>query len=397
LSRAFTATAAEGKTVASRAKILMVHNYSSWGGNLATVLALCRELPSRGFDVALAAPRGQRYVYRFREAGVPTFDAEIKSKYDVAASRRYAALVRGEGFDVVHTHTRRADFVAALGGRRAGAAVVSTQHGQINLERYTLREKRDLAARVYGFCLRRFFDKHVAVSAEIADELRVRCGVDPARIVNIPNGVDAAPFIGAGRDRLSFRYEIGAPRWAVVATAVASLDVKGHADLLPAVAAVAKDGVDIRLAVVGEGHRGGPLIIEQAEELGIADRVRVLGFRDDVPRVLAGSDVFVLPTPSEGLSLAIMEAMAAGLPVVATAVGGNPELVEPGITGLLVPAGDPAALAEALRRLAREPGLRRAMGRAARSRVVLDFTVEKMADRYAALYGELLRAKGARV
>jgi glycosyltransferase involved in cell wall biosynthesis len=374
----------------------MVHNYSSWGGNLATVLTLCRELPSRGFDVALAAPAGQPYVSRFRAAGVPTFDAEITSKYDVKAGRRYAELVRREGFHIVHTHTRRADFVAAWGGRRAGAAVVSTQHGQINLERYTLREKRDLAARFYCFCLRRLFDRHVAVSAEIADELRDRCGVNGAKVVNIPNGIHAEPFLRAAGDRLSFRHEIGAPRWAVVATVVASLDVKGHDELLEAAAAVAKEGVDLRLAVVGEGHRGRPLIIKKAEELGIAARVRVLGFRDDVPRVLAGSDLFVLATPSEGLSLAIMEAMAAALPVVATAVGGNPELVEPGITGLLVPAGDAAALARALRELARDPSRRRAMGRAGRSRVVLEFTAAKMADRYAALYDDVLAARRAR-
>lgn len=379
-----------------RPKILMVHNYSSWGGNLATVLTLCAELPSRGFDVALAAPEGQPYLSRFRDAGVPIFDAEIKSKYDVAASGRYAALVRREGFDVVHTHTRRADFVAARGGRRAGAVVVSTQHGQINLDRHTLEEKRDLAARFYCFCLRRYFDRHVAVSAEIAAELRNRCRVDGAKVINIPNGIDAAPFIRAAGDRLSFRHEIGAPRWALVATVVASLDSKGHDELLEAVAAVAREGFDLRLAVVGEGHWGEPLITKRAEELGIANRVHVLGFRDDVPRVLAGSDLFVLPTPSEGLSIAIMEAMAAGLPVVATAVGGNPELVEPGITGLLVPAGDAGALAAALREIAGDPGRRREMGRAARSRVVLDYTAEKMADRYAALYEGLLSARGAR-
>jgi glycosyltransferase involved in cell wall biosynthesis len=379
-----------------RPKILMVHNYSSWGGNLATVLTLCDELPSRGFDAALAAPEGQPYVSRFRDAGVPTFDAEIKNKYDLTASARYAALVRRESFDVVHTHTRRADFVAARGGRRAGAVVVSTQHGQINLDRHTLEEKRDMAARFYCFCLRRYFDRHVAVSAEIAAELRNRCRVDGAKVVNIPNGIDAAPFIRAAGDRLSFRHEIGAPRWALVATVVASLDSKGHDELLEAVAAAARDGVDLRLVVVGEGHWGEPLIIKRAEELGIANRVHVLGFRDDVPRVLAGSDLFVLPTPSEGLSIAIMEAMAAGLPVVATAVGGNPELVEPGITGLLVPAGDAGALAAALREIAGDPRRRREMGRAARSRVVLDYTAEKMADRYAALYEGLLSARGAR-
>lgn len=379
----------------ARAKVLMVHNYSSWGGNLATVLALCERLPARGLDVALAAPSGQPYVTRFKDAGVPTFEAEVKGKYDVRSYRRYSELVKREGFDVVHTHTRRADFVAALGGRLAGAATVSTQHGQINLDRHTLREKRDLAARFYCFCLRNFFDKHVGVSAEIADELRSRCRVPAAKVTHIPNGLEAAPFVEAGGERLAFRHKIGARRWTVVATVVASLDSKGHGDLLAAVAELVADGVDLILLIAGEGHWGRPVIGKAAAELGIADRVHLLGFRDDVPRVLAGSDVFVLPTPSEGLSIAIMEAMAAALPVVATAVGGNAELVEPGRTGYLVPAGDVAALAEALRVLARDPVKRRAMGRAARSRVTLDFTADKMADRYAGLYEELLRKKGA--
>jgi glycosyltransferase involved in cell wall biosynthesis len=373
----------------------MVHNYSSWGGNLATVLALCRGLPARGFDAALAAPSGQVYVTRFKEAGVPTFDAEIKSKRDVRSYRRYAELVKEENVDVLHTHTRRADFVAALGGRRAGAAVVSTQHGQINLDRHTLEEKRDLSARFYSFCLRNYFDKHVAVSAEIADELRTRCRVAADKVTHIPNGLDATPFVEAAGERLAFRHEIDAPRWAVVATVVASLDSKGHGDLLAAVAELAKEGVDIRLVVAGEGHWGGPIIAKAAADLGIEKRVHLVGFRDDVPRILAGSDVFVLPTPSEGLSIAIMEAMAAALPVVTTTVGGNPELVEHGRTGYLVPVGDTAALADALRQLARDPVKRKAMGRAGRSRVTLEFRVDKMVDRYAEMYEDLLRKKGA--
>ncbi len=379
-----------------RARVLMVHNYSSWGGNLATVLALCRGLPARGFGTALAAPAAERYVSRFRAAAVPVFDVEIKGKYDIWAIRRYFTLVRGEGFDIVHTHTRRADFVAALAGRLAGAAVVSTQHGQINLARDTLAVKDDFAARFYSFCLRKLFDRHVAVSAEIGDELGERCGVRAEVISRIPNGLDVAPFDAAAAERRRVRRELGAPRWAVVATVVASLDAKGHRDLLPAVAEVVARGVDLRLVVVGEGHWGGPQIRKAAAQLGIARRVTLLGFRDDVPRLLAGSDIFVLPTPSEGLSVAILEAMAAALPVITTPVGGNTELVEPERTGLLVPVGDVRAWTEALYYLARAPELRRAMGQAGRARVAWEFTVEKMLDGYAQMYEGLLRARGRR-
>jgi glycosyltransferase involved in cell wall biosynthesis len=378
---------------AARPKVLMVHNRSSWGGNLGVVLALCRGLPARGFDVALAAPADEEYVGRFRAAGVPVFDAAVRHKYDAAAYRRYARLIRGEGISVVHTHTRRADFVAGAAGRAAGRVVVSTQHGQLNLERWTLKPQNNFTARFYAWCLRRFFDRHVAVSAEIAAELRERCHVPAAKVTHIPNGIDAAAFAPAADARRSFRAEVGAARWTVVIAVVGSLDVKGHDDLLAATAAVVAEGVDARLVVVGTGWRGGPAIATRAAALGLTSRIHLLGFRDDVPRILAGSDIFVLPSLSEGLSIAIMEAMAASLPVVATAVGGNGELVAEGRTGFLVPARDARALAAAIGALAREPGLRREMGRAGAARVGWEFTATKMLDRYAALYRELLAAR----
>jgi len=151
-----------------------------------------------GFEVHLAAPAGQAYVGRFVAAGVPVHHAEIKSKYAIGAVRRYVTLIRRRGFSIVHTHTRRADFVAALAGRVAGAVVVSTQHGQVNLDRKTLAPKKDVAARFYAFCLRNLFHRHVAVSAEVAGELTGRCRVAPAKVVHIANGIDPAPFVAAG-------------------------------------------------------------------------------------------------------------------------------------------------------------------------------------------------------
>lgn len=372
----------------------MVHNYSSWGGNLAMVRALGRGLPERGFEVALAAPAGEAYRKRFREAGIPLYDAAIETKFDLAAVSRYVKIIRAGGFNVVHTHTRRADFVAALAGKRAGVKVVSTQHGQINLERRSLSVDTGPSARFYAWCLRSLFDRHVAVSAEIAAELRERCGVRADLVTHIPNGLDAAPFAPSPADRVAFRREIEAPRWAVVATIVASLDSKGHDDLLVAAAEVARAGVDIRVVAVGEGQWGRPEIERRARELGLAAKVHLLGFRADIPRILAGSDLFVLPTLSEGLSIAIMEAMAAGLPVVTTAVGGNAELVAEGVTGFLVPPADPRALAAAMSALAHDPGRGRAFGQAGRARILADFTMDRMLNAYARMYWELLNAGG---
>jgi glycosyltransferase involved in cell wall biosynthesis len=132
----------------------------------------------------------------------------------------------------------------------------------------------------------------------------------------------------------------------------------------------------------------------KALSLGLADVVTFAGIRSDVPQILAALDVFVLPSLWEGMPNAILEAMAAGLPVVATAVGGTPEVVADGKTGLLVPSHNPAAMAEAMERLLRSPDLRHRMGQAGREQVLQHFTVERMVAQTQKLYQQLLAAKG---
>src|SRR5204863_7471061 len=137
----------------------------------------------------------------------------------------------------------------------------------------------------------------------------------------------------------------------------------------------------ITLLVAGDGDER-ERVERRARELALpADRVRFLGFRRDVPRLLAASDFFVLPSRTEGLPLCLLEAMAQGLPAIATPVGGVPEVIEEGITGLLTPVEDPAALAEAIRRLAAEPALRARMGAAAQRRAAEEFSFAEMTGR----------------
>jgi len=169
---------------------------------------------------------------------------------------------------------------------------------------------------------------------------------------------------------------------------VARLDPqKGLHDLVAAAALVP----EARVMVVGEGPERRALETRIAH-LGLGDRVHLLGFRSDVPDLLAGSDLFVLPSLFEGLPLSILEAMAAGKPVVATAIGGNDEAVVDGATGLLVPPGDPRALADAIRALLRDPERRRRLGEAGRRRAEAEFSAPAMVRRVAAVYDELLAA-----
>ncbi|UCE27373.1 MAG: glycosyltransferase family 4 protein [Candidatus Coatesbacteria bacterium] len=369
--------------------VLMVHNYSSWGGNLATVLALCAGLREHGVNVLAAFPASQPYVARFLDAGITVFDAEVRSKWDVGSVARYRRIIRKNRVDVVHTHTRRADMAAGIAGRDGRTATITTHHGQINLDGTTFEFKNDISARVYNYILRKFFAVNVAVSEEIAHELYENCGVPVERIRRIPNGIDPEPFT-APVNREAVRAEYGFAPGHVVVTLVGSIDRKGHRELTEAVAVLRSDFPDARYLYVGEGPRERE-VAEQVSLLGVGDVVRMTGFVDDVPAVLAASDVFCLPSYSEGLSISVMEAMAAGLPVAASRVGGNPELIIDGETGLIFESFDPGDLADKLAKLLGNTEARRAMGEAGRRRVLSEFTLDDMVRRYDDMYSEVVK------
>lgn len=365
-------------------KVLMVHNYSSWGGNLATVLALCEGLRERVVNVSVAFPVSQPYAERFVEAGITVLDTEVKSKWDVGAIARFRRIIRENDVGIVHTHTRRADMSAGIAGQDGRTATVTTHHGQINLDGTTFEFKKDLSARVYNYILRRFFTVNVAVSGEIAHELHDNCRVPHERIRRIPNGLDPSPFL-ADIDRDAVRSDLGLAPGDLAVTLVGSIDRKGHRELTEAAASLRADFPEARYLYVGEGPREAE-VAEQISRLGLDGIVRLTGFRKDVPAVLAASDIFCLPSYSEGLSISIMEAMAAGLPVAASRIGGNPELVVHGETGFIFEPFDSGDVADKLSKLLRDADMRREMGKAGRRRVLSEFTLDDMVRRYYELY-----------
>jgi glycosyltransferase involved in cell wall biosynthesis len=304
--------------------------------------------------------------------------------YRGAGLRALLALrrrVRARRYDIVQSQHEKSDLIAALLPR--GPVRISNRRDMGFQKSARLRRLfRVLNGR---------YDRIVAPSAAILDALEREDGADRSRLRLIGNGVDCQRFRPhAADERAAIRDELGLPREAIVFACVASFTpVKRHADLLDAFARVRFQQPRAHLLLAGDG----PLhadVTARAAAPGVRGAVTIVGNRPDVERLLGASDAFVLASSTEGLSNALLEAMAAALPVVATRVGGNPDLVRPGETGLLVPALEPAALAEAMTTLAGDATLRQRLGAAGRARVLADFSLDAMARGYDALYRELL-------
>lgn len=264
--------------------------------------------------------------------------------------------------DVVHTHDERPNIYGAPAARLAGIRrVLHTRHSQAS----KLSARQRWLVRLTAECNDRF----VCISADSA-RWAVRQGLPRRKLSVVPNGIDLARFAAVG------------PSADGPAVLVARLaPEKDIGTLLSAVSLLP----GFRLEIAGDGPCRAELE-HQANELSLTDRVRFLGAVRDVPALLARARLFVLPSLTEGISLTLLEAMARGLPIVATRVGGNPEVVADGETGLLVPAADPAALAAALGRCWADAGLCARLGASGRKRAEAHFDIRRMVARYEAMY-----------
>jgi len=299
-----------------------------------------------------------------------------------AVYRELRARVLAGRYDVVQSQHEKSDLIAALLPRGpAGLRRISNRRDTGFQKSPRLR---------WAFQrLNPQFDWIVAPSQAVLDEVQRSEGTGAARLRCLPNGVDTDRFLPlAGEDRQLHRLHAGLPpQGFLIGCAARLVPVKRHVDLIDAFALIAPSVPDAQLVLVGSG----PLEAElraRAAAAGVADRVHFLGERKDLEALLPLLDAFALASDTEGMSNAVLEAMACGLPVVATAVGGNPEVVVEGETGHLVPARQPDALAFALNALAQDPGRCRAFGAAARRRAELGFSLRALVMQYEALWQE---------
>ena len=314
----------------------------------------------------------------FDARGVPVHRVAKRSGLDPTLALRLAALFRREGVHVVHTHNRLPLVYGAAAGRLAGAVVVHTRHGPGRGTR---------GQRVLWRGAGRLLHAYVAVSPELLDLARALRACDPAKLSVIENGIDVDRFATTPDVRRASRESLGIPQDAFVIGAVGRLSPEKEFPWLVRAAAPML-GAGVRLIIVGGGAQEAAIRSEVSAQR-VEPYVLLPGARNDVPRYTAAMDVFVLSSSMEGLPLAVLEAMAAGLPVVATAVGGLPNLIEDGKNGFLVPPGNDNAMRDRLLALRDDLATARAVGERGRALARERYSREQMVRRYLTLYSRL--------
>jgi len=353
-----------------------------------SILVTGTENPGEGTLLDLAVERGIRPVV------IPQIVAEATLKpRDLKALISLYRLMRQERPHIVHTHTAKAGFVGRLAARLAGVpVVVHTYHGHVLHSYYSPTKTRLLRRMERGLGV--LTDRIIAVSEQVRSDLVDYRVAGAEKISVVPLGFDLKPFLDSAMQRGRFRRELclsnGAPLVGIVGRI---FPIKNHRLFLDAAARIAAEEKAARFVVVGDGTLRQEME-EHANALGIADRVIFTGWRRDLPRIYADLDALVVSSNNEGTPVSAIEAMAAGCPVVATRVGGLPDLIRDGETGSLVPRGDAPALAAAVQRLLRDHESARRIGQTARARVAERFAVERLIGDIEHFYTDLLAEKG---
>jgi glycosyltransferase involved in cell wall biosynthesis len=320
--------------------------------------------------------------------GVPVACLGKRSGTRLGTIGQMKSLLRAFQPEVVHTHQAGALFYAGAAARGLRMPlVVHTEHGK----HYPGR----LRSRILGRLSAQFAARYFCVSREIASAVIAHRIAAARKVRVIPNGIDTARFANRG-GHTGVRDEFNIPAQAPVIGTVGRLnEIKCQGLLIEALGQIRRAGVDAHLMLVGDGPMEGALRA-RAEELGLGAWVHFAGYCAAPERLFHAFDVFALTSRSEGMPLVVLEAAAAGLPVIATRVGGLPDVIDHGRTGMLVEAGDLAALVEGLSDLIANPERARLMGEAGRRRVDSEFTLRAMAQRYEQHYRELLAGSRAR-
>jgi glycosyltransferase involved in cell wall biosynthesis len=377
-------------------KIAYVIDGLSMGGAERLMVPILKHLSRANFDAcvcALQSKDGNPMADEIRALGLPVNCLDIKHLRDWNALPRLIKYLKENDVELVHTQLEFANILGNISARFLHLPSVCTIHVMPSLD---VKTKSKWHQRLEWFVLNHFCDVVISVSEEAREYHLHISGASPGRVSTIYNGIDLSSFSSLDRhlERVAVRAELGIPSDANLLTTVAVLrPQKGIQYMIRALPAVLASNPNTYYLVAGNGSHQDTLL-EEANKSGMSDRVIFPGMRKDVPRLLTASDVFVLPTLTEALPTVLAEAMAAKLPMIASRVGGVPEMITNGQNGCLVEAEDVEALAHACIDLLGNPAKRASMGIEGWKIVNQNFNIEKQVDQLEALYLDRLHVHG---
>jgi L-malate glycosyltransferase len=373
----------------SRRKVFYLVDSLDVGGTESQAVELARRIPRAGYDVTLGCLRARGpLLERLRGTEVVLREFHPAGGIDTPGGLyqllRLSWFLRRGRFDIVHTHDLWSNLLGVPAARLAGVrAIVSSRRDLAHLDWY--KGKR----RVWLRRIQNLSGIVLANAAPIRDALIHDDGFAPDKVRVIHNAIDIEKFQTSRDERVHLFSKVDGGK-IIVLIGNMHTDVKGHPWLIASAPAVIREFPLTRFVLVGDGEQRASFE-QQVAELGLEENFSFLGSRTDIPEILASCDIAVLPSKAEGLSNAVLEYMAARLPTIVSDVGGNAQLVDDGVRGLLVPPADSSALSAAMLELLRNPGRARQMGEAGREFVARNFSFERLVGEVDALYTELLQ------
>ena len=360
--------------------ILFIANHLNVGGISSYLLTLASGLKQKGHQVYLASSGGE-LEDRFIQAGITLVKAPLKTKNEVSykiilSFWKLRKVAREFNIDLIHSHSRTTQVLGDLLGRSLAKPHIFTCHGFF---------KPKLLRRIFG-C---WGQKVIAISQQVKMHLILDFKLDEFKISVINNGIDTKNFGDfSARDNIRAKWGV-LPADFLVGIIARLSDVKGHAYLIRAMPEVIKNFPNVKLLIIGQGKTKDALI-KETRDLGLEGSITFISEAKNTKDLLAAMDIFVMPSLQEGLGLALMEAMAQGIAVVGSAVGGIKTLIQDKANGLLVPPADAPALAQAIIVLLNDAAIRRALGAQAREFIIANFSKEEMVDKTEIVYQQLL-------
>jgi glycosyltransferase involved in cell wall biosynthesis len=368
-------------------KILHICSSLAWGGGEMSAVKLADSFKDRGHDIYFAAHPDGRIFSELQSLAIKSIPVRLLRNFDPISSMKLRAVIRKNDIDILHVHMSR-DLVHAY-----IASSMMKKRPRIILQKQVSSKvsKKD----IFHQLIYSHVDKIFVLSNFLCENILYTCPVDENKVMVIPGGINADSYRIDHEDTKNLRTELGIPENSLIIGAIARIDrAKGFTELVNAFAGLSESMGDTLLVIVGEPTFGeenyGKELRELVNSLGLKDRVIFTGYRSDIPKLFSLFDIFALPSHEEAFGYVYIEAMASGLPVIATNSGGALDIISNGETGFLIPPKDVAALRDALIKLLSDHQLRKSFGVRGRKKVDDKFSESEILQKYEDEYYSLL-------